>query len=367
MPEPDFIVAPDRLALSVALEPAHNALHSLFLLTMAEKYSGLDPWVERTAAALTPQQRDTQRLVFEGLHFAIIPVRSWPGFPTYLDDLAALPPTVLRDRLLDAYYTLRSHKKDIPAEALPTREALLADAELYLDFLKSGFEHVDEALEREAHALLNDLPTMQAVILAHLRMLWEDHLAEEWARVEPVLQEVVEAWQQPDLARMSLQEAARRVTGQDLAEEKLAYFTKHFERIVFVPSAHIGPYQGKLMAGKTAWLFFGARLPEGAQHPSSALSAALSRSELLVRLNALADEARLRILALVAEHGELCAQDLIAMLGLSQSAASRHLTQLSASGYLVERRKENAKCYSLNAERLDDTLEAVRRFLLRSG
>jgi hypothetical protein len=51
------------------------------------------------------------------------------------------------------------------------------------------------------------------------------------------------------------------------------------------------------------------------------------------------------------------------MLELSQSAASRHLRQLTATGYLVERRSQVAKCYSLNPARVDDTLRALKRFL----
>jgi DNA-binding transcriptional ArsR family regulator len=51
-------------------------------------------------------------------------------------------------------------------------------------------------------------------------------------------------------------------------------------------------------------------------------------------------------------------------LDLSQSASSRHLKQLSATGFLSERRCNGAKCYKLNAERLDDTLQAVSVFLL---
>ena len=42
-------------------------------------------------------------------------------------------------------------------------------------------------------------------------------------------------------------------------------------------------------------------------------------------------------------------------LDLSQSAASRHLKQLSATGYLLERRFSGAKCYKLNPQRIRDT------------
>ena len=108
------------------------------------------------------------------------------------------------------------------------------------------------------------------------------------------------------------------------------------------------------------WLFFGARQPQGIP----GFSPDLSRSELLVRLNALADDTRLRILALFKEEEELCSPEIIERLALSQSAASRHLKQLSATGYLVERRREGAKCYCLNTDRIEDTLHALSQFML---
>ena len=54
---------------------------------------------------------------------------------------------------------------------------------------------------------------------------------------------------------------------------------------------------------------------------------------------------------------------MINLLDLSQSAASRHLKQLSATGYLIERRREGAKCYSLNPDRIEATLQALANFL----
>ena len=89
----------------------------------------------------------------------------------------------------------------------------------------------------------------------------------------------------------------------------------------------------------------------------------LSRNEIVVRLNALADDTRLRILRYIADNGEQRSQDIINELNLSQSAASRHLKQLSATGYLTEHRCEGAKCYSLGEERLRDTFQAVLAFL----
>jgi len=53
---------------------------------------------------------------------------------------------------------------------------------------------------------------------------------------------------------------------------------------------------------------------------------------------ALADETRLRILALLLSEGELCVCDIIAALKLPQSTTSRHLAHLRKAGWVNDRR-----------------------------
>ena len=132
------------------------------------------------------------------------------------------------------------------------------------------------------------------------------------------------------------------------------------QRVVFVPSAHVGPYQGRYMVNRTLYLLFGARQPRGAID----LSPELSRSELLVRVTALADDTRLRILQMVSENQEMRSQEIMEALELSQPTTSRYLTQLTATGYLQERRSNTAKVYVLNPQRIELTLKAVAAFLI---
>ncbi|MGF1466421.1 MAG: ArsR/SmtB family transcription factor [Sandaracinaceae bacterium] len=66
---------------------------------------------------------------------------------------------------------------------------------------------------------------------------------------------------------------------------------------------------------------------------------------------ALADETRLRILTLLVACGELCVCDVETGLDISQSRASRHMTQLRRAG-LVEDRREGAWVYYRIAEPL---------------
>uniref|UniRef100_A0A7V4LC35 Metalloregulator ArsR/SmtB family transcription factor n=1 Tax=Desulfobacca acetoxidans TaxID=60893 RepID=A0A7V4LC35_9BACT len=53
----------------------------------------------------------------------------------------------------------------------------------------------------------------------------------------------------------------------------------------------------------------------------------------------LADETRLGILWLLLQQGELCVCDIMGVLGITQSKASRHLRYLYHQGWLTDRRE----------------------------
>jgi uncharacterized membrane protein len=367
MPDPDFIVGPTVSPIRVALEPAHSVLNSLLLLNKADELSGLHEWVARTASALTEERRHINRLILIGLHYAIVPTRGWSSFPAYVNYLAGQDPTVLRDQVFNAYAQMSKECEGatLPDPTLAPTDVdvgpLLASADAFLEFLAERFpaESIDPEIESQAHRYLNDPPAMQSLIVSHFQKMWEESLSPEWKRVEPMLQASVDAFQQLDLAALSKSEAAEMVLGRDLDEHWRAAFGQ-VQNLTFVPSAHLGPYLGKFRSGDGLWLLFGARVPEGTRMHAPDLN----RAEILVRLNALADDTRLSILKLISEEGEQRSSDIMARVGLSQSATSRHLKQLSATGYLNERRCENAKCYTFNARRVRDTFRAISLFLL---
>ena len=199
---------------------------------------------------------------------------------------------------------------------------------------------------------------MKTLIVYHLQTMWRDVFRAEWQRVRPLLDEAVNVFRAQEFNKFNAVDTARQVTAQELKPywENMIQRTRH---LILVPSAHIGPYLGKFCYDDSLWMLFGAHMPAGARAESSALL----RSELIVRLSALNDDTRLRILELLSKRDELCAQDVITLLDLSQPAASRHLKHLSATGYVTERRREGNKCYALNRERLDETCEMMDRFL----
>ncbi|MDX1992668.1 MAG: metalloregulator ArsR/SmtB family transcription factor [bacterium] len=356
MADTDFVLAPPTVTVGFSLETVQNNLNTLMLLNQVKTRSGFGDWVERTYAQLSPERLLLNAIVLD-VFWKGCEIEGFVGdFPSYIDQLARKDPEVLRQKAL-------SHLKDkLKAE---DTNVLLVDKDTYLTWLQDtvakhwsekGEEfplHVFEA----AFPLFQNATEMQNMIVEHLRYMWEEHLRPEWTRVLPMLQESIDAFQQVDFGGQTALQAARVVTGRNL--QGIWDELDTAEKVTFVPSAHIGPYVSLFMRDRDLYVMFGARVPEGMK----SRSAALSRSELLVRLNALADDTRLTILELLTERDELCAQDIITMLNLSQSSASRHLRQLTATGYLVERRRDVAKCYSLNPERINDTIRALRYFL----
>jgi len=360
MPVTDVVSPISQTAIRVALEPAHIALNSLVLLNKSDRMLGLHEWVENTAVSLTPEQKHNNLLVLEGFYHVIEPHRSWSSFHNYLDYMEKEDPTILRQRMFDVYEHLCSTPETEGTNL--NIETVLRSPGTYLDYLYERFpaDKIDVQIETEAYHLLKDPAAMQAVIVSHLRQMWNLYFADEWVRTRPLLQSSVAAFSQIDFSEMTPREAAKVVLGQELPEWGDKLLSKwQTPQITFVPSPHLGPYVHNFKTRRTLWLLFGARLPLG----SSVNAPDLSRSELLVRVNALADDTRLRILQLIKDEGELCSQDVQQRLELSQSAGSRHLKQLTATGYLSERRVDGAKWYTLNKERIDDTLQALSHFL----
>lgn len=360
MPSPDAIVLPEVKTVEIRLDQVQTIINSMVLLVQSEELSGLSPWIYETASSLTTEQMAVHKLVLIGFHYAVLPTRFWKDFPAYLKQLERTDPLALRDQVLDFYL---EHDCCEGGEQLPaTRESLLEDVDFFLEYLRSKFgeDRVDPEIESKAFAYLNAPDEMQGIILSHLSFMWDEYYQTEWDRISPMLEDAVLAFGKIDFKSMTQDEAARYITGKDTNPEFWEKTTQAYQHLIFVPSAHNGPYLGQFHYKNARGVIFAARLPQDTEvHAPD-----LSRNEIIIRLSALADDVRLHILKLIAEEGELRSQDIIDRLDLSQSAASRHLMQLSATGYLIDRRCAGAKCYSLNQDRVQDTLRAVASFLL---
>jgi DNA-binding transcriptional ArsR family regulator len=285
-------------------------------------------------------------------------------FESYLHWLDDLQPETLRDMIASWLWQVPEDKSPAPRDQLfDNRELMMAQVKKWTDHkaAQKGQQHEPEEFE-PIFTVLQNATTLQEMLLENMQWMWDNVLREEWERKLPLLQSSLDAYHQYDYQNMTALEAVRAVTGRDMTNSGWEW---PFNELIFVPSPHIGPYLGRFDAKsyQNTRVMFGVRQPPNMRSNLPALS----RSELTPRISALADDTRLRILELVAQHDEIYAQDIMSMLDLTQSAASRNLRQLVATGYLVERRQETAKCYSINRDRIDDTMRALRRLLRRKG
>lgn len=360
MSEISFAAPPKGIAVRFALEPAYNALSSLALLN--SEFSIPNEWIKEMTAHLTPELRQTNERVS---NFSIMQLsgETWPTLSTFLDDMEKRDPVAIRDKELNI--VLQKATRLLGDNSpMPTKEQLVADRATFFDFFQRFYQAAgepccsEEYLEKEFEMFQNPAEK-KAEALVYLRTMWRDHLAAEWEKNLPVLRDSIAAFESLDYTGKSLDEIFKLVTDRDLPPV-WEHLREEAEQIIFIPSAHVAPYLMLIgFRNGTARLVFGARIPAGA----AARSPALSRSELLTRLSALADDTRLRILELLAQEGEQSAATIIERLGLSQSGASRHLSQLSATNFLIERR-EGAKQYRVNTTRIEDTFNALKNFLL---
>ena len=347
----------------VMLEPALNAFGSMLLLSKAEDYVGIPEWVTKTRAAMSTEELFRHKLVTIGFHYSILPRVGGQTFEAYLASLESTPPSVLRANLLECYAGVCLTKEAQKEKGKPIEwDEVLSSASNYVEFLihKFGADHVDEEIERRAYEYVIDPAALKQLITGHIRWFWKNHLQAEWLRVRPMLEETAKAFNQIDVSNMTRFELIQFVTGKEFTETKWGDALQNAEHLIFIPNAHFGPYIRGDEVRNNFYIYFGAHMPEG----SEVHIPELDRAEIVTRLSALADDTRLNILQMIAENGQMRAQEIMEAINLSQPSVSRYLTQLTATGYLQERRESGAKVYLLNKDRIEKTLKAVHAFLL---
>jgi DNA-binding transcriptional ArsR family regulator len=361
----DYVLAPQMVKVGFALAPVFAQTQSLVLLNETEQLFGLGEWVRETQSALTPAQRRENAIIFEGgftlIYDDLKRFNRYDNLTQYIDSLVGKDPTMLVRRAAEHWREKLMQPGHDWQHPLPDPDALLEDRAVFIEFMQNATECPNsDDIWGETFDLFQQPSRFIERMQTHIHEMWDHYLRAEWEKSLPMLQESLQAFQRLDYSGMTVLEAMRTVTGRDL-QSKLKDEEHTVDAVIFTPSPHLGPYISRYQDGDTLRVMYGARLPRGVQSQSSALS----RSEVLIRMNALADDTRLRILELLTRTDELCAQDIIESLGLSQSTVSRHLGQLTASGFLVERRREVNKCYSLNTDRVVDTVRALTNFLTR--
>jgi len=346
----------------VVTNTAINAFVSMVLVVNDENEAGIHEWVTRTMLKMSVEERLRHKLVTNGLYFAIVPQTYAGTFDAYIDQLEATPPSKFREQLFAGYdYVFDRYQDEMPDRKKPDWEHALISAKNYVAQLIEifGEDRADVEIETKAYEYVIDPPALKQLVVSHIRWFWNTHLKSEWERVLPMLIESANAFNSQNLDGMDREELFRFITGKEKNDSKWINFIEPANELYFLPNPHIGPYIRTAIVRDTAYVIFGAHLPEG----SNIHIPELDRTEIVSKLSALADDTRLTILRLLAERGEMRSTEIMDEIKLSQPSISRYLAQLTANGYLNEKRVNSAKVYTLNFDRIEKTLHAVAAYL----
>lgn len=355
----DLIAAPAVVTVRFEYSPVMALTNGLIIASVEEEpLDGTEPTLQAIVAKLSPERKETHGLVYGALGNAI-PYVGEMSFPDFLTHFATIDAKTLRD---NAIYWMHHY------DGFPGFDEVLETEDTFIGFMANiaaikGRDHEEEYL-RKSYPYLADPEHMKAIMLEHMTYLWENFLEKEWSRHDSRLRQSVETYRQIDFGTFkSAYDAVEAITGRDMRyAESMTQVLKNYRRFIFVPTPYLGPYLSwhdePWRDSKEAVIFFGPRAADGVKKSPFASK----RAELLVWMNALADDTRLQMVEMMLEEGEICAQDFIDRLQLSQSSASRHLRQLVTAGLITSRRQDVAKCYTLNQSRMGEFVQALQHF-----
>jgi DNA-binding transcriptional ArsR family regulator len=349
-----------------ASEPVYNALCSLCLLNQ-DHLDRISNWVDVTRQHLTDEERAQAERACQVTQFVGGDSSTSPDsldLPSSLDRLATADPGELR-RINATRLRLKAATYLSPVD-VPEVQEIISDREICVNLMyrlcvaKGCEEDFNREEEVAAFDALHDGVVFRDKIVESARHLWEKYLKEEWPKVSQTIATSVRAFESIQIPGDTIADQLKFVTEREAIPNTWVQPLELAQEVVFIPSVHIGPFMILFeYDGHTAYIVGRARIPAG----SSVNAVELDRSDLLIRLEALSDGTRLRVLELAGSRGTITTQDVMDTLELSQSSASRHLTQLTATGLLAVDASERTKRYRVNSGRIDQVFDGLKDLL----
>lgn len=360
-----IILAPHSVKVEFAVDPVFSLLVGLYGLSFADSVQELDPWFRQVAAQLPTERAHANRVVCEGLQLGFAPGELWASVEAFLAHLEEINPGELRARILQRFYDPQRRRawQEFNDFALPAQEEFLSLV------LGDCDDHPNLPFVLEAHQLLAQPERLKELVVSHLRWAWSARFEAEWEKHRAGLESAAHTLAAGDYTGKSPSEIVSAVTGREIRGKRdLEEILENAERLLFSACPHLGQVAFFDPHGTSVHVMFSPQevhrrieaavsgsFPETASPP-------LARADLLGLLNTLADDTRLRILELLAQHGPLGAPEIIDRLQVNQPSVSRHLGRLSAAGFIKEQRgMGKTKYYAINPNRLHETLQALAR------
>ncbi|MDF1515705.1 MAG: metalloregulator ArsR/SmtB family transcription factor, partial [Anaerolineae bacterium] len=197
---------------------------------------------------------------------------------------------------------------------------------------------------------------LKTLYLSVVTRFWELFYRQEYERCRTLAERSLE-YHRTRTYSTDLISVFTDVTGRRFPKDREEF--EDVERIIFIPSCHVGPYVMFIVCQDeqhALMIHYNCRptgTPEQREVPPI--------HDLFPPLKALADETRLQILSLL-DGKELYAQEIVDQLDISQSAVSRHLQLMVTGGILDVRKQDSMKYFSINEENLAALINNLQRF-----
>lgn len=365
MPE---LLLPPQGDFDVRISPGWAMTMTLPLVELAPKYPGVDPWLVQLYGRLGPAVRTDIRLLCVPLSGALTYFLESPvdeeSLEPALDMLRQASPEDVLERVVTRLAwrakspRYRGPKHNVEPNEL--RRWIREEPERVKRFIAaldrpSSEERFPVAAER-AVALLSDPAELKRVVERLLAQLWYDHFQPQWQEVLPTARSLARAAR----SQFYLGDQERVVAAVVGASTLERVDVSAGAKIVFCPVPFLGPYvaTGVHVEDGTDVVYIGFGMARGLDHVEVP-----TPRELLAALRALADEARLNVIAHVREHGRTCAADLMERFEWSQPTTSRHLRALEAVGLLDVERVDGVKWYTINPKQAQSIVGSLEQFL----
>jgi len=377
----ELVVGKPAIKLTFPVSLPLDLASALALLYRAVPGSGLDPWLIATRRALPAEVVSDLDLLhgFSGrlLYYMEEPAMRFAPLRSDRLDATAADLFAFLDRITpDDFRTMALHAlgrvhQDLGSAARPPEsDDPIAWRRYLLPALTTS--EPDDVI-----ALLVDPVQLKRRTVDLFRGVWEHGYAEEWTRREPALREAAALAR--ETGERGFPQAFADLTGNRVPAG-LAAGLGDVGCVAFCPSYHLGPFVSYVLYPPDVVVFFSA--PDLLERAQSATGVAATESQVsaadeaeavsavrpagdlsgeatLDALRALADPNRLRILDLLG-GGELYAQEIVARLGIAQSAVSRHLSLLERAGLVQVAPRRGMKYYAVSGPRVIGVADAIR-------
>lgn len=354
----ELLVGRPALKLEVAISVPLDLTSVISLVFRATDARRFERWLVEARKALgTEWEHDLDTLLgFSGRLLYYIeevlmsfdpfrPEHREAGFEEYLAHLKRLPAWAYRSMAIQAMLRVALDRGVL--ESPPESD----DPVVWRSFFEPGITRADVD---EVVRLVLAPEQLKERTVRLLERFWRELYAVEFERALPVMRRAVR--QARATTFTSVAAAFEELSGHRLPEEVQVALPR-VERVTFCPSYYLGNFVQFILYPPELILYFNCQRTSAATQPEGE---SFISPDLLPGLRALGDGTRLRIIEIL-RGGERYAQEIVGLLGISQSAVSRHLAMLEAAGIVTVRPANGMKYYAINSQRLRQIAEELER------